>query len=190
MNVVCLFGSPRKEGNSAVIAEHFLRCAEVSGAAIERIHLNDLAYRGCQACYACKQDHAACVLCDDLTPVLASVFAADIVVLASPVYYGDVSAQLKAFIDRTFSFLVPGYIAQVRPSRLPAPKKLVFVLTQGHRDATMFADILPRYQELFAWTGFAETYPLRAVDVYHEGDIDGREELLGRAEELARQLLG
>ena len=75
----------------------------------------------------CKTGSERCVLPDDLAPVLDAVFNADLVVFASPVYYSDVSAQLKAFIDRTYSYLVPGYIAKEHPNRLPTRKALVFI---------------------------------------------------------------
>jgi NAD(P)H-dependent FMN reductase len=189
MNIVGLFGSPRKQGNSATVARHFLDRAGQRGATIQKFFLNELNYRGCQACDACKTGHERCVLSDDLTPVLAAVFAADLVVLASPVYYTDVSAQLKGFIDRSYSYLLPGYVARDHPSRLARRKPLVFILAQGHRNPSLFADILPRYRDIFYWTGFAETYPLRVVDVYKRGDVDSRQDILDAAEQLADQLV-
>lgn len=189
MHVVCLFGSPRKNGNSAAVARHLLATAESLGAHTQSFSLNSLALRGCQACQGCKVGAEKCVLKDDLSPVLDAVFAADLVVIASPVYYGDVSAQLKAFIDRSYSYLRPGYIGLRHPSRLSKRKPLVFILTQGHRDPDWFADILPRYQELFRWVGFAEVHPLRVVDVYRPGDVDSRQEILQEAAVMARKLL-
>jgi len=190
MNIVCLFGSPRKRGNSTVVAERFLQRARQFGAETMCFYLNELKYRGCQACNACKTGSERCVLPDDLAPVLDAVFNADLVVFASPVYYSDVSAQLKAFIDRTYSYLLPGYIAKEHPNRLSARKLLVFILTQGHRNPHMFTDILPRYRDIFHWTGFAETHPLRVVDVYHLGDAEARPEVLAEAEALAEHLVG
>lgn len=189
MHVVCLFGSPRKSGNSATVARHFLAVAESLGASTQSFYLNSMAQRGCQACEGCKTRAEKCILQDDLTAVLDAVFAADLVVMASPVYYGDVSAQLKAFIDRTYSYLRPGYIGLRHPSRLPKRKPLVFILTQGHRDPDWFADILPRYQELFRWVGFADVHPLRVIDVYRPGDAGSRKDILQEAERLARKLL-
>ncbi|WP_432821069.1 flavodoxin family protein [Trichloromonas sp.] len=189
MNIVCLFGSPRKQGNSATVARHFLQRAEQHGASVRSYYLNDLNYRGCQACDACKTSHERCVLQDDLAPVLEAVFEADLLVMASPVYYTDVSAQLKGFIDRSYSYLLPGYIAMEHPSRLPVRKPLVFILTQGHRDPALFADVLPRYRDVFHWTGFAETHSLRVVDVYRKGDVDSRPDILAEAEQLADRLL-
>jgi len=189
MHIVALFGSPRKEGNSAAVTEYFLQCAESLGATSQRYFLNDLPLRGCQACNACKSTHDHCVIQDGLGDVLEAVFHAELVVMATPVYYGDVTAQLKAFIDRTYSYLKPGYITLKEPSRLPGRKPLVFILTQGHRDPEWFADILPRYSKIFRWTGFAHTHPLRVVDVYHPGDVQLRDEIRQQAKNLAQTLI-
>lgn len=189
MKIVCLYGSPRKKGNSAAVARHFLDRAVEGGGDVRSFYLNELELRGCQGCNVCKKSRETCVLQDGLTEVLGAVYEADLVVMASPVYYGDVSAQLKAFIDRTYSYLKPDYISLKNPSRLPQPKQLVFILTQGHRNPDWFADIVPRYSNLFRWTGFAETYPLRVIDVYHEGDVLNRADILSEAAELAAALV-
>lgn len=190
MKVVCLLGSPRKNGNSATVARYFITRAEKLGAQTESFFLNGLDIKGCQACNLCKTEFETCALNDGLAPVLEAAFHADILVMASPVYYGDVSAQLKTFIDRTYSYLLPGYIAKAHPNRLPKRKELVFILTQGHRDPDWFADILPRYQDIFHWTGFANTHPIRVVDVYNPGDADKRQDILEKAEALAFKLIG
>jgi multimeric flavodoxin WrbA len=182
-------GSPRRDGNSAALAGHFLRHVQELGAETLSFTLNDLSIRGCQACEACKTDLDGCVLQDGLGEVLDAVFHADLIVFASPVYYGDVSAQLKTFIDRTYSYLRPRYIALEHPSRLPKRKPLVFILSQGHRDPSSFDDILPRYSKLLYWTGFADVYPIRAIDVYHPGDVQKKcPELFEELERLATQL--
>ena len=188
MKIVAILGSPRPNGNSSLLANRILSIAEQRGAMISRYELNTLDYRGCQACYACKQGSETCVMMDDLAPVLADVAAADAVVMASPVYCTDVSAQLKGFIDRLFSFLVPGYIAKPRKSRFAENKKLVFILTQGHRDPEMFNDIFPRYLPILKWFGFSPAWTLRGVDVYFEGDVMKRPDLLQEADRIGAAL--
>lgn len=116
MNVVTLLGSPRSGKNSASIANRFTESAAQLGAETRTFELNRLNYRGCQGCYACKQSLDHCVLNDDLSEVLNAVKEADLVVLASPVYYGDISAQLKGFIDRSYSYLKPDYLSNPQPS--------------------------------------------------------------------------
>ena len=189
MNVVALLGSPRSGKNSATIATSFTATAAQLGAEIHTFELNKLNYRGCQGCYACKQHLDHCILQDDLTQVLNAVQAADLVLLASPVYYGDVTAQLKGFVDRAFSYLVPDYPTNPKPSRL-APKQLVLVLTQGHPDAALFADIFPRYEMFLKWMGFAECRLLRACGI-GPGSVDQPPaEILQEAEALAREMVG
>lgn len=188
MKIVSLLGSPRSKGNSATLTNHLLKTAEELGAEIESFELNRLTYRGCQACYACKKGSDECVLNDDLREALEAVQAADAVVLASPVYYGDVTAQLKGFIDRTYSYLVPDYLSNPNPSRLSA-KKLVFVLTQGHPDEALFADIFPRYEQFLRWMGFHEISLIRACGI-GPGTVDAvPEHALRQAEEAAKSLL-
>lgn len=190
MRVVCLLGSPRRKGNSTSLAHRLCEKLKQRGAEVVSYTLNDLTMRGCQACDACKQDHERCVVQDDLSEVLDAVFTADALVFASPVYYGDISAQLKTFIDRSYSFLKPRYIALEHPSRFPQRKPLAFILTQGHRDGRVFEDILPRYSDIFRWTGFADTIPFRVIDVYKPGDVETRRtEVLDQLDQVAERLL-
>lgn len=164
MNVVTLLGSPRAQGNSATIARHIEATAAGLGAATRSFELNRLDYRGCQACYACKKGAESCVLKDDLTAVFAAVADADLIVLASPVYYGEITSQLKGFIDRTYAWLKPDYLSNPQPSRL-SPKKLIMVLTQGHPDETLFADIFPRYENFLRWQGFTDVELVRVCGI-------------------------
>jgi len=188
MKIVSLLGSPRRKGNSATLANHLLKTAEELGAEIESFELNRLTYRGCQACCACKKGKEYCVLNDDLSAVLTAVQEADAVVLASPVYYGEITAQLKGFIDRTYSFLLPDYLTNPKPSRF-SPKKLVFVLVQGHPDEALFADIFPRYEQFLKWMGFDEVSLIRACGI-GPGTVDAvPEHALRQAEEAAKALI-
>lgn len=189
MKIVSLLGSPRTNGNSATIANHLLKTAAGLGAETQSFELNRLTYRGCQACYACKKGREDCVLNDDLTEVLSAVAAADLVVLASPVYYGDITMQLKGFIDRSYSYLVPDYLTNPQPSRLSS-KKLVFILTQGQPEEAMFADIFPRYDFFLKWMGFTETSLIRACGIGPaNGNDKAPETALQQAVEAAQQLV-
>jgi len=188
MKVVSLLGSPRTEGNSSTIARHFLETAASLGAETSAYELNRLTYRGCQGCYACKTKLDKCVLNDDLTAVLAAVQEADTVLVASPVYYGEITSQLKGFMDRTFSYLVPDYRTNPQPSRL-SPKKLIFVLPQGHPDEQVFADIFPRYEGFLKWQGYFDIKLIRACGIGPSTVDAVPEDILRLAEETARQLM-
>jgi multimeric flavodoxin WrbA len=188
MKIVTLLGSPRTGKNSSTIATRFTTTAAKLGATTVTHELNRLTYRGCQGCYACKKTHDCCVLQDDLTEVLAQVRDADLLVLASPVYYGDVTAQLKGFIDRSYSYLKPDYLSNPSPSRM-TPKKLLVILTQGHPDEKLFADIFPRYDGFMKWMGITESRLLRACGIGPASVDEVPEAVLQQAEETARTLL-
>jgi multimeric flavodoxin WrbA len=188
MKIVSLLGSPRSKGNSAAIANRFTETASELGAEIKTFELNKLSFRGCQACYACKKEFDRCVLKDDLTEVLTAVQEADVVLMATPVYYGDVTAQLKGFIDRCYSYLKPDYLTNPTPSRL-APKKLVFVQVQGQPDESMFADIFPRYDFFLKWMGFTETRMIRTCGIGPITVDKVPDDVLAKAEQAAKEIM-
>jgi multimeric flavodoxin WrbA len=189
-DIVCLLGSPRPRGNSATMAQALCQAAAGAGASVRTFALNTLTYQGCQGCLACKKKAQACVLEDGLTPVLKAVRACDALVLATPVYFGEVTAQLKGFIDRTFSYLHAGYahLPRGERSRLSPGKTLVFIIAQGHPREDLFTDIFPRYEYLLNWQGFTKSRLLRACAVYDMGDAAARPEVLEEARALGREL--
>lgn len=185
MKIVAVLGSPRPQGNSALMAQAFLEIAREQGADAEVYRLNQMDIKGCQGCGQCKSDSEVCVVEDDLTPVYDSIRDAEILVLASPVYFGDLSAQLKCFWDRTFALVNPDFSTRLAPG-----KKSVMLLAQGAPAAEMFDDIHPRYERWLKMFGFAENYLVRALGVQGAGEVEGQPEILDQVRELARQLVG
>ncbi len=189
MKILCLYGSNRHKGNSTALAKRFCNAAEKLGAKVESYFLNDINFSGCTGCETCKTKLDKCVLKDDLSAILELIHDIDVLVLASPVYYGDVSSQLKAFIDRTFSYLVPDYVTNPIHSRLPRGKKLIFILAQANADETRYADIFPRYEHFFNWYyGFEDNHLIRACGVRDIGDVEAHEELMKYAEDIAQSI--
>ncbi len=188
MKVVSIIGSPRKNSCSAALAAAVCDGARERGASIETVRLAALTYHGCIACMACKRTHEECVVQDGLTDVLAAVRACDVLVLSTPVYFGEVTAQMKGFIDRTFSFLVPDFHENPGKSRLAAGKKLVFVQTQGHPDQSTFADIFPRYEFFLKWLGFDPITLLRVCGPEDAGEVVQRAEVRQRIAEIVAVL--
>ncbi len=183
MKIVAVLGSPRPQGNSASLARRFLAAAREQGAEVQEYVLNQLDFRGCQGCRACKEKREDCILEDDLAGVLAAVKQADILVLASPVYFGDISGQLKCFFDRTYSYLNPDF-----SSRVPPKKKAVLILVQANPEAANFNDIFPRYERWLKIYGYGPIYLLRAVGARDLGDIEKQKDVLDQAAALAREL--
>lgn len=99
--VLILSGSPRKGGNSDTLCDSFMRGAQEAGHDVEKIWVQGKRVAPCLACYYCKDHSGECAVKDDMGEILGKMLAADVIVLASPVYFYSISAQLKAVIDRT-----------------------------------------------------------------------------------------
>ncbi len=99
-NVLILSGSPRKGGNSDLLCDEFMRGATEAGHKVVKINVADRKIAPCRACYACKGT-GKCAIKDDMADILQAMIDADVLVLASPVYFYSIDAQLKALIDRT-----------------------------------------------------------------------------------------
>lgn len=99
-NVLVISASPRRGGNSDLLCGRFVDGAREAGHETEKIFLKDYKIGFCQGCGVCNTAHA-CVQKDDMGPLLDKMVRADVIVLATPVYFYSMDGQLKTFIDRT-----------------------------------------------------------------------------------------
>ena len=99
--VLILSGSPRTGGNSDLLCDEFMRGAAESGNAVEKINVAEKRVGYCKACYYCRKSGGKCIIKDDMPEILQKMIDADVIVLASPIYFYSIDAQLKAVIDRT-----------------------------------------------------------------------------------------
>ncbi len=100
--VLIISASPRKGGNSDILCDEFAKGAKAAGHEVEKIRLAEKNVGYCTGCYACKKLHK-CVQKDDANELVEKMLSADVIVLATPVYFYSMDAQLKALIDRTVS---------------------------------------------------------------------------------------
>ncbi|HHX76904.1 MAG TPA: flavodoxin family protein [Firmicutes bacterium] len=99
MPVLALLGSPRRGGNTETLLHAFIEGGEKAGASFDVIRVSDLNIKPCSACDACAIT-GECIIDDDMQEIYCKIDAAEGLVIASPIYFGGVSAQLKAVIDR------------------------------------------------------------------------------------------
>jgi multimeric flavodoxin WrbA len=102
MKVVAFNGSPRKDGNTTLLINHLLRELEHEGIETELVQLSEKEIRGCIACFKCheNQDRQCAVKEDAANEYIEKITAAQGIVLGSPVYFQDVTPEMKALIDR------------------------------------------------------------------------------------------
>lgn len=98
--VLILSGSPRRNGNSDILCDEFMKGALEKGNDVEKIRVAEKNIGYCRACYGCRGT-GVCVIKDDMAEILEKMIEADVLVLASPVYFYSIDAQLKTLIDRT-----------------------------------------------------------------------------------------
>ena len=140
MKVIAINGSPRKGWNTDILLKKALEGAASAGAETEMVYLYDLKFRGCVSCLACKLQKEPrpnrCVLRDDLTAVLDQVHEADAVILGSPIYFSEVTGEMRSFFER-FLFQYLNYDDYSKP--LSPKKRTGLVFTMNIPEA-LFAD--------------------------------------------------
>jgi len=103
MYITILNGSPRKNGNTQIMAEAFAKGAAKNGHEIAMIHLAGKQIAGCLGCQYCLSHDGQCVQKDDMADILAVLDRTDLLVFASPIYWFDITGQLKCTIDRMYA---------------------------------------------------------------------------------------
>jgi len=135
MKVIGIAASPRKKGSTAYIIDKILEGAKEQGAETQIWHFSDLDIKPCQSCSGCKKGDLRCIINDDMQKLYDALEHADALVLGSPVYMGQMSAQAKIFTDRLYAQYSPRFSPYFKER---AVKKLILVFTQGNPDSGRF----------------------------------------------------
>ena len=183
--VLVLLGSPRRKGNSAILAEKIAAGAKAAGAAVETLYLHGLSIAPCKACMACqKPGSKGCSIDDDMQPIYRKMLEADAWVLASPVYWFTMSAQLKLWMDRCFA--LPAYAKDPF-----AGKRIALALAYGGEDPfdSGCVNALRTFQDAYRYAG-AEIAGMVYGSAMGAGDIKADRALMKEARELGRTLAG
>jgi len=137
MKVLGIHGSPRRGGNTELLLKEFLRGCMDGGAEVEEVFLRELKISPCLEIYACKKT-GECPIQDDMKPLYQKLVDADILAVASPVFFFAVSAHLKAMIDRCQALWARKYLLRqpVAPGR--TGRKGIFLAVGGAKLGKIF----------------------------------------------------
>ena len=135
MKILGFIASPRKEGNTAWMVNKMLEGAKEQGAETQSWYFSDLDIKPCKGCLGCVTGES-CLITDDMQKVYSALEQAEALILGSPVYMGQMSAQAKIFTDRLFAQITPRFSPHFEEKN--AGKKLVLAFTQGNPDSSMF----------------------------------------------------
>lgn len=153
--ILILNGSPRLKGNTATLCESFTKGAESAGHSVTKFDLQKMNIKGCLGCMKGGKDPASpCVQKDDMEKIYPAYREADIVVLASPLYYWSISGQLKTAFDRLFA------VAECNPDYANPIKNCVLIMAAEGDTPENWKPALDYYEAL---TGFLQWNDLGRV---------------------------
>ena len=128
--IVAIYGSPRRRGNTATLLKHAVKGAADAGAQVDEIILRDLKMSPCLEVYACKKE-GKCAIKDDFHNVVDQILSADGLILASPIFFYTVSAHTKILMDRCQSLWVKKYWIDKVPFGQWEPKRKGLFISAG-----------------------------------------------------------
>ena len=168
--ITVITGSPRKGGNSDILADSFIAAAEAKGHTIERFDAGRLTIGGCHACNTCFKTGNPCTFNnDDFNPIARSVQTSDAVIFAMPTYWFSVPSNIKGVLDRLYCFIPSGKLEEIK-----GKKAAVFASCMDGLDA--MDAIVMTFRKSFAllgWENLGEVLVPNAGDQGTVRDTDG-----------------
>lgn len=147
--IMIVLGSPRRKGNTAALGAAAAEAAAQQGAEVETLYLAELDIKPCTACDHClKSISRECILKDDMIPLYNKLSETDCIVFATPVYWFNVSAQIKTFIDRL-------YAVGVEENNIFKGKTMAALLCYADKDPfdSGAVNALRSFQDMFKYLG-------------------------------------
>ncbi|MFX0124084.1 MAG: flavodoxin family protein [Candidatus Hodarchaeota archaeon] len=182
-NVIIVKGSPRKKGNSSILAESLAKGAKDSNAEVEEFFLQNMDIKPCNACDVCiKKPEKGCVIDDDMQLIYPKLRSADSIVIATPIYWFNMSAQTKIFIDRFYGLIEP-------QKHVLKDKRIGIILTYGdtNEHSSGAVNAINSFKDMFRYIG-AEIKGIIHGSAMDPGQIEQNTELMDKAYELGVEL--
>lgn len=175
-NVVLFKGSPRRNGNSDILANAFIKGAEEAGHKVTQFSIIDTKVGGCLACDYCLRNGGNCIQKDGMQEIYTALAEADTIVFATPVYYYSFSTQLKAIIDRFYA-----------TNFKPIPVSSAVLLAALEEEDSHANVLIDNYRTIIGALDWKDKGVVIAGSVKDKGDILGNP-ALRKAEELGSSL--
>jgi len=185
--IIIIDGGPRRNFNTAAMLQKFAEgaCSVSNEVEVKTVRLYGLEYNGCMSCMACKIKDKASNICkfkDALTPVLKEISLCDGLVLGSPIYFGDVTGQMRAFLERlAFPWLSYNDYSMTAPKRMPVVLIETMNGTPERNNSQGYGSM-----EYCITAALGEPQRLIAYNTYQVKNYD-RYELAGFSEEAKRK---
>jgi multimeric flavodoxin WrbA len=189
VNIIAIYGSPRRDGNSAALLRQAVTGAREEGAHVEEVFLRDYKISPCLEIYNCIKT-GECAIRDDFPKILAKLEASEGIMLASPIFFYSVSAHTKIFMDRCQSLWVRKYWIENQVfGKTPNTRKGLFISVGATGGNKLFDGAILTVKYFFdvLSAGLWKTVLCRGVD--RKGEIEKRDDYLKEAFEAGRELV-
>jgi len=173
--IAVLIGSPRRGGNTDMLAQAFIDGIDKQKNTVEIISVADVKVGGCTGCNACYVNNSLCVQKDDMQDIYNKLTDAETIVIATPIYFYGISSQLKSIVDRLHNPIRNTFHV----------KKLVLLMVCADTIPTVFDSVVTMYQSVLSYFSLQNGGIVKADGVKEKGDIKGNPALI-EAFELAR----
>jgi len=178
-------GSPRIGGNTDILLDKALDGAKAKGARTEKIILNNLKFSPCQECENIKDD-GSCIIDDDMQSIYKRIDEADAIILASPIFFGSLSAQMKTMIDRFQCLWRAKYVLKNIPCQ--KSKKGAFISVEGSERKDFFDNAKSIVKNLFATIGAEYKEELFCSGINEKAAVLKHPNILKKAFELGQKI--
>ncbi len=178
-NILIITGSPRKNGNSELLADAFIRGAQNAGHLTTKFQAGKKNIRACIACNKCYTKGKACIFNDDFNSLAPLIENADVIVFSTPLYWFSFPAQIKTAIDKIYALFIGKRDIKI--------KECVLLVCAETGDMNDFDGIVRSYELIYSYTKWTNRGIQLVPHVNEEGDIL-RTDALVKAEEFGRKL--
>ena len=159
--ILVVYASPRKNGNSTILAQAFCKGAEESGNSVTKYNLADKNIGNCLACDHCQHNHGKCIQQDDMAELIELLQSHDTLAIASPVYYLGIPGKLKTVIDRTYAESAIGRKI----------KNAVLLTAACKKEPEVTEVVVDYYKKLCAYLGWNNLGSISALGVNAAGEV-------------------
>ena len=181
-SVLIVKGSPRINGNSAALAGQIFAGAKDAGAEVEAVNIAEMDIRPCDACDVCVENYDGCIVEDDMQALYPKLIDADVIVLAFPIYWFTINAQMKLFIDRW-------YALEADHGSALKGKELAIALVYGDSDVYTSGGInaIHTFESIARYIGLKISGMVYGT-AEHLGDAEKQPELMTKAFNLGEKI--
>ncbi len=189
LNIMALYGSPRQGGNTEMLLDEFLKGTQGEGVTVDRLYVHGTAISPCRGCQACFQN-GRCIITDDMEQIYPRLLAADIVVLASPIFFYGVAGGTKVLIDRAQALWGRKYVLN-DPALIKKGKKRMgfFIAAGGTKGPKMFEGAILTVKYFFDAFNVQYAGELLVRQVDAKGDVLKQPQALTDAFAAGRSLV-